>query len=118
MLAAVLGAGIVAALSVTATAPAGAVVIAQTYTEQNYLGTFLQWNGPNACTVSKSNTDYQVKNLVDHNFNDVIRSYWAGNNCQLRLFEHINFGGASVGYFGSADTLGSMDEETSSIKFS
>jgi hypothetical protein len=115
-IAAGLGIGAMAAVSLTGAAPAQAVTIGTIYEHVGYVGVAQQFSGPNNCTASLGNTDYNLPGLPG--FNDSLSSFAGESGCRLRLFEHINYGGAQMGYFGSADSVGVFNDLASSIRFS
>lgn len=102
-------------LSATVAAAAtGYVVLAVVYTDANYGGTSLTLFGTSATNLCPSGSTYGFANLGSYGFNDVISSV-SGNNCQVQLYQNINYGGSTLKCNGNCASVGSLNDQASSI---
>lgn len=69
------------------------------------------------CTTSLANVDYSIGSFSAR-WNNDISSYLTYSNCWVKLFDLPGFGGASTAYRGSQPTLGWMNNDASSARFS
>lgn len=69
------------------------------------------------CTGPVTDWDDWVYSLP-RRWNDDISSYLDFSNCWTKLYEHINFGGASRGFTGDSPTLPGFNNRASSIVWS
>jgi hypothetical protein len=87
------------------------------YRDVNFGGGSWVISGEFDCTGPTDNWDYWMPYVGD-SWNDSIGSYRAYRNCWLKLFEHRDFGGGSIDFFGDRLGLGILDDEVSSIVWS
>jgi hypothetical protein len=60
--------------------------------------------------------DWEVEYVGD-DWNDNFESARGGNNCQMKVWEHRNFQGASTQWFWAMAWLGVLQDEGSSLQF-
>jgi hypothetical protein len=110
-----IGIGAMVATSLVGTVPAGAdVKVVTLYDHENYSGSpYSQW-GPRSCNDSLGDVEYTHARF--DGFNDRTRSFEGFSNCWVKVWEHINYGGAGYGYTSRAGSLGPMDQLASSLK--
>lgn len=80
-------------------------------------GTLILIGTAGNCTTTTADIDYAMPTLSARWNNDV-SSYLTFSNCWLNLFDGTWFGGTATGYRGSRTTLGSMNNDASSIRVS
>jgi hypothetical protein len=102
--------------------PASAeTVVGTEYQHRNYGGVSFNARVTSngfTCTGSLSDVDGQIASLTSF-WNDKISSYRTYAACNVKHYEHSNFGGASVGYHASRSYIGdAMNDRTSSIRWS
>jgi len=98
--------------------PFATQVVGIFYKDQNFQGATLSITSGGNCTSTLDDTDFTVASMPS-GWNDVISSFRCYANCYCKIYENINFGGASYGYFPSSTFVGSaMNDRTSSITFS
>jgi hypothetical protein len=76
----------------------------------------LIWTGP-ACSDTLDDIDSSVRYVGD-DWNDDFESIQMFNNCWVKLFEHIDFGGSSLGWTNTLSDFGVLNDEVSSMQFS
>ena len=102
--------GAVASLTTTYT-------LARLYTASGYGGSSLTLEASTPCDTN-SDVDHSWASLPSA-FNDTVSSFTGYNNCQVKLFEHVSYGGSSVGPATSMSYVGdAMNDEASSVQLS
>ena len=107
-------------LSLAGAAPASAdTVIGIFYADSGYGGSTNTSivPGTTSCTSSTSNVDWQLGSFSS-SWNDEIGSFRGYSNCYIKVWENINYGGASLPYTSARSSLGVLDDEVSSAQFS
>ena len=91
--------------------PFAEVVISILYDDVNYGGGsfVMSYNNANCST-----TAYGYAQLGPYGWNDRASSFRSYAGCTTAVFEHINYGGAKVGYQTNASSLGVMNDAASS----
>ena len=74
------------------------------------------WTG-RPCTDTLGDIDGQVAYVGD-DWNDWGESFQAFKNCWAKVFEHANFGGASLDWAPERRDLGVLEDEVSSFQLS
>ncbi len=77
--------------------------------------------GSRRCTASTAKPDISISWLGRHNWNDDISRAYDYNRCDVKLYDHVNFGGAWKGYthYGYGGRyVGYMNDRTSSFMIS
>jgi hypothetical protein len=94
-------------------APDTTYVLSIDYAGSNFTGNTLTWTQSSRCG------SFQASSMPS-GWNDVVSSVAAYSNCANTLYQNNNFGGATfrIGENGSAGNLGSMNNQTSSQKWS
>lgn len=69
------------------------------------------------CTGTTADVDYDMP-VFSARWNNDVSSYLTFSNCWLNLYDFAWFGGASTGYRGSQPTLGSWNNDASSLRVS
>jgi Peptidase inhibitor family I36 len=88
-------------------------VLSIDYAGSNFTGSTLAWTQSSKCG------SFQASSMPS-GWNDVVSSVAAYSNCANTLYQNNNFGGSTyrIGENGSAGNLGSMNNQTSSEKWS
>ena len=95
-------------------------VIGTEYEHINFGGSSLNVTAPTGfvCTTTVADVE-RVLSSMPAGWDNRISSYRTFSNCWARHFEHINFGGANVGFSGTSSYIGdAMNDRTSSIQWS
>lgn len=93
----------------------GSVILAIDYQHSNYGGVTLTYYGYTGCT---STTSYIVPSLSTVGWDNVVSSTQAFNGCIRNiLYEHPNYGGASLTCTPNCSSVGVMNDATSSRRF-
>jgi hypothetical protein len=112
------------------TAAASSVIIATLYWNINYNASGVDhvftYSGPSACTTTLSDENYFDSDLGAHDttndgtWNNKTSSFKGYNNCWLKLYDNMNFGGASTGFLDDQANLVSIgwNDRANSIIFS
>jgi peptidase inhibitor family I36 len=74
------------------------------------------WTG-RPCTTETTDVDRAISYVGD-DWNDDFESFQAFNNCWAKVFQDINFGGASLDFAPERPDFGSLNDEISSIQLS
>jgi len=74
------------------------------------------WSG-NACSNTLDDVDITIPYVGD-DWNDDFESFQAFNNCYAKVFEHRDFGGASLDFVPERSDFGVLNDEVSSIQLS
>ncbi|MER5705132.1 peptidase inhibitor family I36 protein [Micromonospora sp. NPDC002296] len=100
------------------------LVIARTYTGANYTGTVLAWVQNQECTPAYD-AELQwddLRSTAAGDLNNRISSVHTYHQCDVKLFDGINFTGASSTWIDQAPVLGNIGDgwgnRAGSIKFS
>ena len=101
--------------AVTLAAEASEVVIGRIYENSGYGGAVFIFVAESGCD-SQSDIDRR-RNVMPAGWNDEVSSFTGHSRCQLKLWQHDYLAGNSFGQVGSAWSVGSMNDETSSISF-
>src|SRR5262249_19000589 len=120
--------GIAAAVSLAVAQPAnatgnssegvGSTVIGFDYVDANSGGAVLTSWGSRNCTGPIDDLDARFSSMPG-GWNDIISSTQSAAICWQKLWEHINQGGAALGFQGTTGYVGdAMNDRTSSIDFS
>jgi hypothetical protein len=89
-------------------------VVGTIFYDENFDGSSRTWS-QESCDDFAS-IDWEVSYVGD-DWNDDFQSAKGGNNCQMRVFEHSGFGGASTPWFWENPWLGVLEDEGSSLQF-
>lgn len=96
---------------------ASTYVLATLYTNANYGGSSLALQASTPCDTN-ADVDHSWATLPA-GFADEVSSFKGANNCQVKLFENINFTGNTVGPASSMTYVGdAMNDKASSIHLS
>jgi hypothetical protein len=68
------------------------------------------------CSTGTGNIDYQTSSMPA-GWDNRVESFHSYANCWVQHFENLSYGGASTALTGSRSTLGVMNNETSSIRW-
>lgn len=102
-------------------APAQAqTIIGHEYQHANYGGAILTVNVPSngfSCTGTTGDVDASISSMPG-GWDNVVSSFRNYSNCWTNHYEHANFGGASTGYLDDRSSMGAMNDQTSSIRWS
>jgi hypothetical protein len=105
-------------------APAATVKIAVFYDGANYTGNTLTWVQDKACSAGYDN-EYQFADLRTTNggnWSNRLTSVHTYNKCDVKLYDAVNFGGASSTWIDQAANLATIgngwSNRASSVKFS
>lgn len=60
--------------------------------------------------------EFQTPYIGSH-WNDEYSSSYGANQCQTKHFEHSDYGGASTNWQTNTDSLGAMNDATTSLKW-
>ncbi len=94
---------------------AGTYLLATLYIGANYTGASLALRATTPCDTNPD-IDHQWGSLPA-GFADEISSFTGANDCQVRLFKDINYGGISVGPANSMSYVGdAMNDKASSVQ--
>lgn len=100
------------------------LVIARTYDGTNYSGAVLAWTQSRACT-STYDAEWQwadLRSTAAGNMNNRISSVRTYNQCDVKLYDGLDFTGASSTWIDASANLGAIgggwSNRASSIKFS
>ncbi|KXK60627.1 hypothetical protein AWW66_17870 [Micromonospora rosaria] len=100
------------------------LVIARTYDGADYTGTVLAWTQARACTPAYD-AEWQwadLRSTAAGNLNNKISSVRTYNQCDVRLFDGLNFTGAASTWIDASANLAAIGDgwsnRASSIKFS
>ena len=94
---------------------ASSVVIGRIYEHADYGGAVHVYTAASGCD---SNADRdKSRSSMPSGWNDVVSSFRGYNGCQLKVWEHENFGGAAYGPSSAASSLGAMNDRASSVTF-
>lgn len=94
---------------------ASTYLLATLYTAANYGGSSLALKASTPCDTN-ADVDHQWGSLPA-GFADEVSSFTGANNCQVKLFKDINYGGISVGPSSSSGYVGdAMNDEASSVQ--
>ena len=85
------------------------------YELSNFSGNTLTFRASSGCD-NNSDVDWQVSDVGDH-WNDDFSSYVTLNQCGVKHFENINFGGAATQWDTGDCCMGVMNNATSSLKW-
>lgn len=100
---------------------ASALTIAIFYDSTGFSGATFTWTQSSACTPSYD-AEWQWDDLADIGWNNRVTSVRTYNQCDVKLFDGKNFGGASSVWIDSASNLGTIGDgwnnRASSVKFS
>jgi hypothetical protein len=106
-------------------AGSGPYTIAVLYEDVGYEGRILLVSGSHPCTTTTGDVDYYLRDLRINGtgWNDRISSFKSYNQCDVRFFEHINFGGEWFPYYYWGDYSANLgwygwNDRASSIMFS
>lgn len=101
-----------------------ALVIARTYDQAGYGGAVLAWAQNSACTPAYD-AELQwadLRSTSGGNWNNRIRSVHTYEQCDVKFFDGVNFGGAQSVWIDQAPNLGTIGDgwaaRAGSIKFS
>jgi hypothetical protein len=101
----------------TPTPMASSYVLATLYTNANYGGSSLALQAATPCDTN-ADVDHSWATLPA-GFADEVSSVKGANNCQIKLFEHTNHGGTSLGPLTSTTYVGdTINDKASSIQLS
>lgn len=96
---------------------AASYLLATLYTGANYAGSSLGLKDSTPCDTN-SDVDHSVASLPA-GFADEISSFKGTNNCQVKLFQNINYTGSTVGPAASMSYVGdAMNDQASSVQLS
>lgn len=91
--------------------------LATLYTAANYGGSSLALKASTPCDTN-ADVDHQWGSLPA-GFADEVSSFQGANNCQVKLYKDINYGGISVGPATSSGYVGdAMNDQASSVQLS
>jgi hypothetical protein len=91
-------------------------VLAIVYDNANYGGSSLTFTASGPCDTN-ADVDWQNAN-IGSTWNDRISSFKSYSDCQTKIFENANFGGASYGSVSNTTYVGdAMNDRTTSIKW-
>ncbi|SCL39520.1 hypothetical protein GA0074692_5390 [Micromonospora pallida] len=100
------------------------IVIARTYDGTNYTGTVLAWAQSRQCT-SSYDSEWQwadLRSTAAGNMNNRISSVRTYNQCDVKLYDGLNFSGAASTWIDASANLANIgtgwSNRASSIKFS
>ena len=94
-------------------AASGTTVLAVLYQDVAYGGGALALYSSSGNTCPNGST-YGFSNLGSYSWNDITSSV-SGNNCQVMLYQNINYGGSTFKCNGSCSSVGSMNDQASSV---
>ena len=96
---------------------ASSYLLATLYTNANYAGSSLALQASTPCDTN-ADVDHSWATLPA-GFADEVSSFKGANNCQVKLFEHTNYGGISLGPMTSTTYVGdAINDKASSIQLS
>lgn len=96
------------------TSGSGAVLSVE-YEDAYYRGNTLTYRGGSGCDYDSG---YEWgSSYVGSRWNDEISSYVGANRCQVRHYQHSNYGGDYTYISGADDYMGVFNDETSSIRW-
>jgi hypothetical protein len=96
---------------------ASSYLLATLYTNANYAGSSLALQASTPCDTN-ADVDHSWATLPA-GFADEVSSFKGANNCQVKLFEHTNYGGTSLGPLTSTTYVGdAINDKASSIQLS
>ncbi len=100
-----------------AAAGAGAVLLGRFYdlADRDGAGSYFNVTAATGCDTSPD-LDFTV-GTMPAGWNDRVSSFQGYNSCQVKLWKDGNASGSSLGPANYDDSLGSMDNQTSSITF-
>jgi len=85
------------------------------YTDANYGGNGVTYMTSNSTQCYGGTQQYSFENIGD---NDQASSYYGAGGCQVMLYQHSWFGGASYGYYNCRSNLwGVFNDIASSVRF-
>lgn len=95
--------------------PASVFLLGKLFDDANFGGGSLEMYGyDSGCT---SNTSFGFADIGSAWYGRV-SSFLGYSNCQVKIFENTNFGGASYGFYGSSSYVGdAMNDRTKSVQF-
>jgi hypothetical protein len=80
----------------------------------NYGGASFTLNGDYGCDTNPD-VDWQLSSYSPYGWNDTVSSFLGYSDCETRLWEHDNFGGASYGAYTNSSYVGdAMNDKASS----
>ncbi len=91
-------------------------VIGTIFYQSDFEGSSHTWSEQSCDDNPDNEIDWQVAYVGD-DWNDDFESARGGNNCQMKVWEHRDFQGASSPWFWENPWLGVLQDEGSSIKF-
>ena len=95
---------------------ATSVVIGIVFDDAEYMGDSLVISVANGCDSSPG-ADWSL-NSMPTGWNDKISSFKSYANCATKIFEHINYGGATLPYTVNTKYVGdAMNDKTSSMRW-
>lgn len=94
---------------------ASTYILVQLFENSNYTGDTFQFTGSSPCDTS-SDLDRQAN--IPLSFNDRTSSFRSYSECQTRIYENTNYGGASYGAYTNSSYVGdAMNDRASSVRF-
>ncbi|BBC33031.1 uncharacterized protein SGFS_043250 [Streptomyces graminofaciens] len=91
-----------------------AVVHVVLYQHANYGGASFTLTGDYGCDTN-ADVDWQLSSFSPYGWNDTVSSFLSYSDCETRLWEHDNFGGASYGAYVNSSYVGdAMNDKASS----
>jgi hypothetical protein len=100
--------------SLASTGLAAAVLLVELSDGASGGGSYYMFTGPQPCAAA--NPTAQISSLGGIGWNDRVSSFRSENNCKTTLWKDDFFAGSSYGPVAVANSLGSMDNQASSLK--
>jgi hypothetical protein len=97
--------------------PAGTFILSIEWEDSDFDPDSLTNTASSGCTTTTADLDWSDA-FIPEDWNDEISSYRGFSNCWVKHFEHINFGGISIGFDRERAEMGLMDDQTTSIQWS
>ena len=113
-------AAMIAARDAARSAQSTTYVLAKLYDNNGRTGPYAEIDASGPCDTN-SDVDWSTTNIgidISTYWNDRISSFQGYSNCQIRIYENANFGGASYGTYTSSNYVGdAMNDRTTSLRY-